>query len=110
MYPRRGEVWWVAFDPSVGGEIQKTRPAVILSNNAANASLNRLVVVPLSSKTSRIYPGETIVSLNGEQRKAMVSQITTAAKERLSSRFGLMSLADLSSIEAVLLRHLGIRR
>jgi mRNA-degrading endonuclease toxin of MazEF toxin-antitoxin module len=52
MHLRRGEVWWIAFDPSVGGEIQKTRPALIVSNNAANAALNRLIVVPLTSPKS----------------------------------------------------------
>ena len=58
MHPRRGEVWWVAFDPSVGGEMQKTRPAIIVSNNGANMALNRLVVVPLTSQTAKVYAGQ----------------------------------------------------
>ena len=47
--PRRGDVWLVSFDAAVGGEVQKTRPAVVLSNDTANALLNRVQVVPISS-------------------------------------------------------------
>ena len=47
-HPRRGEAWWVAFDPSVGGEIHKTCPAIILGNDAANAALNRVQVVTIT--------------------------------------------------------------
>src|SRR5713226_8947960 len=59
MHPRRGEVWWVAFDPAVGGEIQKTRPAVIVSNNAANTVLNRVIAVPLTSQIAKVYGRST---------------------------------------------------
>ena len=110
MHPRRGEVWWVAFDPSVGGEIQKTRPALIVSNNAANVSLNRLIVVPLTSQTAKVYPGQAMVTLNGEPRKAMADQLTTASKQRLRSKLGELSFSDVSGVEAAILLHIGIRR
>jgi len=110
MHPRRGEVWWVSFNPSLGGEIQKTRPALILSNNAANAVLNRVVVVPLTSQTAKVYPGEALVTLNGEQRKAMADQIMTAAKQRVRDKLGSLSSADIVAVEKAVLLHLGIHR
>ena len=83
IHPKRGEIFWVSFDPSVGGEVQKTRPAIVLSNDAANAVLNRLIVVPLSSKTDRLYPGEVLVQINQQKSKAMSDQLTTISKLRL---------------------------
>jgi mRNA interferase MazF len=109
MLPRRGEVWWVSFDSSRGGEIQKTRPALILSNNAANVALNRVIVIPITSQVAKVYPGEAIVSLNGEKRKAMADQITTASKLRLSSKLGSLSRTDVTAVEIALLFQLGIR-
>ncbi len=110
MPPRRGEVWWVAFDPSVGGEIQKTRPAVIVSNNAANTVLNRVIAVPLTSQIAKVYPGEAMVTLNGEPRKAMADQLTTASKNRMRSKLGELSVSDVAAVEKAILLQLGIRR
>jgi mRNA interferase MazF len=107
---KRGDVYWIAFDPSVGGEIQKTRPAVIVSNDAANAALNRTLVVPISSQISRIYPGEALIQLNGETRKAMADQLTTASKQRFRSRLGTLSPDDMTKIESAVLLQLGIKR
>ena len=110
MHPRRGDVWWVSFDPSVGGEIQKTRPAIVMSNDAANAALNRVIVVPITSQVARVYPGEALITLNGEQRKAMADQIMTASKQRLKSKLGNLSRPDLTAVENAALLQLGIRR
>jgi mRNA interferase MazF len=99
--PRRGEVWLIAFDPAIGGEIQKTRPAVVLSNDAANGALNRVQVVPISSQVDRLYPAEAAISLNGERRKAMADQITTASKRRLLRRVGMLAAEDLGAVARV---------
>jgi mRNA interferase MazF len=110
MHPIRGEVWWASFDPSVGGEIRKTRPAIILSNDPANAALNRVIVIPITSQTARVYPGEALVTLNGEKRKAMADQIMAASKSRLKRKMGVLSRADLTAVENAVLSQLGIRR
>jgi mRNA interferase MazF len=110
MHPRRGEVWWVSFDPSLGGEIQKTRPAVILSNDAANVALNRVIVVPLTSQVAKLYPGEALVTLNSEKRKVMADQIITASKQRLKNKLGNLSRANMAGVEDAVLFQIGIRR
>ena len=110
MYPRRGEVWWVSFDPSIGGEIQKTRPAIVISNDAANSALNRVIVIPITSQVAKVYPAEVVIIVNGEQRKAMADQIMTASKQRLKNKLGNLSRADVTAVESAVLLQLGIRR
>lgn len=107
---KRGEVWWVEYDPAVGSEIRKTRPSVILSNDAANRNLARVVVVPMTSNMGRVYPGEALVAVAGQQSKVMADQIMAADKARLKSLLGTLSSADMRAVEDAVVLHLGMRR
>jgi mRNA interferase MazF len=95
---KRGEVWWINFDPSLGSELRKKRPAVIISNNISNKYLNRVQVIPLTSNTDKLYPSETFIRLNGKKGKAMADQITTVSKLRVFNKTGELTTREMNSI------------
>lgn len=105
---KRGEVWWVNFDPSVGGEIRKKRPAVIISNNAANKFLNSVQVVPLTSSAGKLYPSEAYITLRGKKAKAMADQLTTVSKKRLINQRGTVSKNELEGLERAIMIQLNL--
>ena len=95
---KRDEVWWINFEPSIGGEIRKQRPAIIVSNDAANHYLNRVQVVPITSSVDKLYPSEAYVTFRGKKSKAMADQITTVSKKRLINSAGSISKTEMEGI------------
>jgi mRNA interferase MazF len=106
--PRLGEVWWVAFDPAIGGDICKTRPAIVVGNDIANRELNRVQVVPLTSSVARLYSSEAYVRIGGEQRKAMADQLSTVGEHRLREPLGRLEAGDMAAVERVICVQLGL--
>lgn len=102
MTPRRGECWWVRLDPTLGSEIKKTRPCLVVGTNVLNERRRTVVVVPLSSSPQAAPPVLVPVVCEGRQVVAVADRIRAVAKERLMQRMGAVSSADLASVEEAL--------
>jgi mRNA interferase MazF len=96
--PRRGEVWWAALDPTMGSEIAKTRPCVIITRDLVNRHRRTVVVVPLSSSPKERPPILIAVNCAGKEAVAVVDQIRAIAKERLQSRIGILAEPEMEAI------------
>jgi len=106
---KRGEVYWVRFDPAVGGEIQKTRPPVIVSNDQTNKYLNRVQVVPITSQTDKLYPSEALITVQDKRCKAAADQIRTVAKTRLQEKIAEVTPEQMHRIEQAIRIQLGLK-
>jgi mRNA interferase MazF len=102
-YPLRGEIFWVRLDPTIGAEIAKTRPAVIISNNTGNQHSVRVIVAPItSSNIAKVYPFEVKLeaSESGLQQisKVLLDQIRAVDKSRLGNRIGTLSAERMEEV------------
>jgi len=111
-FPKRGQIWFVLLDPVVGHEIGKTRPALVISNDRNNQFADTVTVLPITSKTEKIYPFELLLSKEEthlpKDSKVKCNQIRTVDKKRLVNLVGALSAERLKEIKQALLTHLGI--
>jgi mRNA interferase MazF len=114
---RRGEIVSVDFDPAQGSEAAKTRPAVVVSNDAANATATRLgrgvvTVVPVTSNIARIYPFQVLLPAHQtglpRDSKAQAEQVRSVAVERIGGRLGVLPTALITELDRALRIHLGL--
>ncbi len=101
-YPQRGDVYWTKLDPTIGSEITKTRPAVIVSNNISNEISKRVIVAPITSKASRIFSFEVPIELNGIKGKILLDQVRAIDKLRLGKKISSCDANTLAFIEEAL--------
>jgi mRNA interferase MazF len=101
-HPKRGDIYWVSFDPSQGTEIQKTRPAVVLSNDMFNKNLNRVIVAPITSNIKNIFDFDCAITVQEKKGKVMLDQLRTVDKTRLISKIETVDSKTLGNIEVAL--------
>lgn len=104
----RGDVYWINLDPTIGSEITKTRPAIIISNDIQNELSSRVIVMPLTSNTERVYRFEVIVSIKGKDAKAMSDQIRSIDKLRIGGYISNLSATEMKSVDLVLKKVLSL--
>lgn len=99
---RRGDIFWVNFDPSKATEIQKTRPALICSHDIMNQNSSRIIVAPITSNLNKIYSFEYAINYPFVKGKIMFDQIRSVDKIRLGDRLGNLSVKEMNEIEVIL--------
>lgn len=111
---KRGEIFWASLDPTIGSEISKIRPVLIISNDINNLLANTLTILPISSSTNKIYPFEVLLNedlkLLNFVSKIKCNQIRTIDKQRILDKIGKVPDFILSQVENALLIHLNIKK
>lgn len=100
--PRFGEVWWVRLDPTIGSEIAKTRPCLIMSRDLINRFRHTVVVVPLSSSPKASPPLLVAVHCDGRNVVAVTDQTRAVSKQRLERRIGELAADELDDVRDAL--------
>lgn len=114
---RRGEIRFVDLEPIRGAEADKRRPAVIVSNDGANAAATRLgrgvvTVVPVTSNVARVYPFQVVLPASETglvvDSKAQAEQVRSIAVERIGERVGVVPRDLLAALDEALRLHLAL--
>lgn len=108
----RGEIFLVNFEPSVANEVNKTRPAIVVTNNTANQFNTTLMVIPLSSNTERVYPFQLFLAAEDTRldhdSKAQVEQMRAVSKSRFGERLGKVQDGLMGALDSRIKLHLGL--
>lgn len=100
--PKRGDVYWVNLDPTIGSETKKTRPALIVSNDAQNQAKSRYIIAPITSQIKKLYPFEALIAINDKQSKAMLDQIRAIDARRLGRFITTATTEEIKNVDRAL--------
>lgn len=101
-FPKRGDIFWVRLDPTFGSEMQKTRPAIIISNDNGNELSPRVIIAPITSKIGKVYPFEVEIQVNDKRGKIVLDQIRSIDKMRLIKRIDVCDYDTMELVEEAL--------
>lgn len=109
---KRGEIYWVNLDPTIGSEMRKTRPALVVSNDVNNLHAQTVTVLPLTTSVEKVYPFEVRLEAgvygNKEAAKVKANQIRTVDKRRLSKLVGFLPADRMAKVDAAIRLHLDL--
>ena len=100
-YPKRFDIYWINLDPTIGAEVKKTRPCVVISPDSMNKGLHTVIIAPLTS-TLKQWPFRIAVTHKKKKGQMMLDQLRVVSKQRLHKVDGRISSAAQSSITAIL--------
>lgn len=101
-YPKRGEVYWVHLDPTVGTEINKKRPCLIISNDDGNEVSSRVIVAAITSSVKIVHPFQVKIQVKNKNGKVLLNQIRTIDKQRLDGRIGTLDKETMKQVNMAL--------
>jgi len=112
-FPKRGEIFLINFDPTIGSEIKKTRPAIILQNDVSNEYSSITIVAAITSKfDDNLYPTEVFIKANEggltKDSVALLNQIRSIDKQRLIKKMGIINSDTLKKVNEALMISCGL--
>jgi mRNA interferase MazF len=112
MIMKRGEIFWADLNPTIGSEISKIRPVLIVSNDINNQNSDCVTILPITSATSKIYPFEVFISKKDTKldvdSKIKANQIRTIDKSRLIKRISILSENKMGEVSKAIMIHLDL--
>ncbi len=110
---KRGEIYYANLSPTVGSEIDKRRPVLVVSNDANNRAANTVTILPITSNVTRVYPFEVLLNPEdsglSKPSKVQAQQVRTISKERITSdAVGSLSEEIMQLVNAALKLHLDV--
>ncbi|MGH2612846.1 MAG: type II toxin-antitoxin system PemK/MazF family toxin [Rhabdochlamydiaceae bacterium] len=98
-FPKRGEVYWVNLDPTIGAETKKIRPGLVISNDIGNEVSDIVMVAPITSKVANVYPFEVKVFVESKHSKIMLNQCRSIDKSRLLKKIDSVDGDTMKAVE-----------
>ena|ERR1700733_1014545 len=98
-FPKRGEIYWVDLETTRGAETQKVRPGLVVSNDIGNELSHLIMIAPITSKVTQVFPFEVKTTVKNKLAKIMLNQCRAVDKSRLGKKIGEVDLETMKEVK-----------